>query len=366
MRILSGLCIFFLSTFSMANDGVYTTSGSNIYPIKESHIKILSEQLSFKVRDQRTDVFVKFKFLNPASETRRLKVGFQAPSSSGDVNDAICNTPQISGFKTQLENEFIAYNLYAAECETCELKDTSQIYFAQSNPGVFVYLFDIEFKPGVTEVSHSYSFPASSGNLVEEIYNYILTTGSKWAGGTIGDFELSIDMGENAYFYVSDIFGDSAEWSIIGTGKVTDLYATELGYGSPQRMVRTVDGFLRIKSSDFNPQSNLEFGVLRRSGFSSWGTDKGSSSFEVRSVLLTYPDNPSVLDNDKLTPEDLRIIRNTIYAQKGYLFKNKELREYFSEFQWYMPDPNLKQESIEFSSTEIELLERIKIKERTF
>jgi len=166
--------------------------------------------------------------------------------------------------------------------------------------------------------------------LVEEIYNYIFTTGSKWTDGTIGDFELSIDMGQNTYFYVSDIFGDSAEWSIIGTGKVTGLYATELGYGSLQRMVRTVDGYLRIKSSDFKPQDNIEFGVFSRSSFSSWGTDKGSSSFEVRSVLQSYPDNPYVLDNDTLTPEDLRIIRNTIYAQKGYLFKNKGLRDYFS------------------------------------
>jgi len=136
MRTLLGLYICFVSISLMANDGVYTTSGSNIYPIKESHIKILSERLSFVVTNQRTDVFVKFRFFNPASETRRLKVGFQAQSSSGDVNDAMCNTSQISGFKTQLENEFIAYNIYAAECETCELMDTSQIYFTQSNLGI--------------------------------------------------------------------------------------------------------------------------------------------------------------------------------------------------------------------------------------
>jgi hypothetical protein len=53
------------------------------------------------------------------------------------------------------------------------------------------------------------------------MYNYILTTGSKWADGTIKDLTVEIDMGGNSYFYVKDIFGKSASWNILGTGKVT-------------------------------------------------------------------------------------------------------------------------------------------------
>jgi len=37
----------------------------------------------------------------------------------------------------------------------------------------------------------------------------------------------------------------------------------------------------------------------------------------------------------ELNKEDLRIYRNTIYAKYGYIFKTKDLREYFSQFSWY-------------------------------
>lgn len=38
-----------------------------------------------------------------------------------------------------------------------------------------------------------------------------------------------------------------------------------------------------------------------------------------------------------LPPERLRILRNTVYARHGYIFKSKDLKEYFSRFDWYRP-----------------------------
>ncbi len=366
MRLTLGLSFCFLTIILFGNDGAYTTSGGNIYPVTESDIKMLSENLSFVVKEKTTYVHVEFEFFNPSSKTKSLQVGFQAPTSTGDVTDKQCNTPQIVGFTAQVNDDLMPYHLFAAECETCELKDTSEIYFSQFNNGIYVYLFDVEFQPGITVVRHSYSFPASTSVMVEEIYNYILTTGSKWADGTIGDFELTIDMGENSYFYVSDIFGESAKWSVVGTGKVTDLRVIEFGDSNNRRMVRTVNGHLRIEAQAFNPKSNLEFGVLSRSSFSTWGTDKGSSSLAVRRALMFRTLDPMALDEEKLTPSELRIIRNTIYAQKGYNFKDEGLREYFSKFHWYVPDPNLGQEEIELNSAEKEFIEQIRVKEKNY
>ena len=34
---------------------------------------------------------------------------------------------------------------------------------------------------------------------------------------------------------------------------------------------------------------------------------------------------------------ELRILRNSIYARHGYIFKSNDLKEYFSQFDWYMP-----------------------------
>ncbi len=38
-----------------------------------------------------------------------------------------------------------------------------------------------------------------------------------------------------------------------------------------------------------------------------------------------------------LTPAELRLLRNHVYARHGYIFKTEELKAYFSKFDWYKP-----------------------------
>ncbi|MBK3520047.1 YARHG domain-containing protein [Carboxylicivirga marina] len=45
----------------------------------------------------------------------------------------------------------------------------------------------------------------------------------------------------------------------------------------------------------------------------------------------------SNVDLRKLNLSDLRLLRNEIYARKGYVFKSKELSLHFQKFQWYRP-----------------------------
>jgi len=39
--------------------------------------------------------------------------------------------------------------------------------------------------------------------------------------------------------------------------------------------------------------------------------------------------------NEASSNNDLRLLRNTIYAMHGYIFKSKDLQEYFKKFSWY-------------------------------
>lgn len=43
------------------------------------------------------------------------------------------------------------------------------------------------------------------------------------------------------------------------------------------------------------------------------------------------------LDTRDLSKSDLRILRNAIFARHGYIFRDKHLLRYFSQFQWYKP-----------------------------
>ncbi|MEP6900580.1 MAG: YARHG domain-containing protein [Actinomycetota bacterium] len=42
--------------------------------------------------------------------------------------------------------------------------------------------------------------------------------------------------------------------------------------------------------------------------------------------------------------EDLRVLRNEIYARHGRVFKDRQLQKYFSEQPWYKPNPDFKDE----------------------
>jgi hypothetical protein len=49
---------------------------------------------------------------------------------------------------------------------------------------------------------------------------------------------------------------------------------------------------------------------------------------------------------ENLFTEDLRILRNEIYARRGRIFKDAELQKYFESQSWYQPNPDFKDEML--------------------
>ena len=45
-------------------------------------------------------------------------------------------------------------------------------------------------------------------------------------------------------------------------------------------------------------------------------------------------------DLDRFSLEDLRLLRNAIFAKHGYIFSNPKLYKYFQKYQWYFPTSN--------------------------
>lgn len=343
------------------NDGIYLTRGGVIYPTSENKISLDREILAFTVQGKNCRVDILFEFNNPENIDRKLMVGFQAPTAVGDVPEDICNTNQITDFTIISNGQVLPYKLKAAECEDCELKEPNKIRFSQGEQGVFVYLFELTFKPGLNKINHSYTFPSSSNVEFDEFYNYILTTGSKWAGGKIKNLTVSFDLGYNKYFYIHDIFGKNANWSIIGSGKVTnekfDNYDNDTA-----KMVRIISGRLQIEVADFQPKKNIEFGIINVNSFSIarmyQSPDKLSLALKYHTLDIKY------FAETELTKEDLKLLRNTIYAQYGYVFKSKNLQDYFAKFEWYLPDPNLTMEQIKLTKEERKFIDEILKREK--
>ena len=65
---------------------------------------------------------------------------------------------------------------------------------------------------------------------------------------------------------------------------------------------------------------------------------------EWREYLATEEISSNMLEG--LFIEDLRVLRNEIYARHGRIFKDKELQKYFSQQPWYKPNPDFKDEML--------------------
>jgi hypothetical protein len=81
----------------------------------------------------------------------------------------------------------------------------------------------------------------------------------------------------------------------------------------------------------------------------------------VREKLASEPLSESALEN--MFAEDLRVLRNEVYARHGRVFKNPELQAYFAAQSWYKADPNFKDEQL--NAIEAENLVKIKAAEET-
>jgi hypothetical protein len=354
MKTTSLLILINIAFSVLGNDGVYLTHGGLIYPINENSISLDKEVLSFKVVDKICQVNIQFVFNNQENIEKRLFIGFQAPTAVGDVPEPICNLNQIEDFQVIKDGAIVPYKLKVSKCEDCELKELNELKFSQDEPGIFVYLFEIVFQPGENIISHSYTFPASSNVCFDQFYNYILKTGAKWKDGVIKDFILQIDIGWNKYFYVKDIFGVKSTWEIIGTGKVTKHIITRC-VTDQSRMIRMLSGYLQITCNDFKPIENVEFGIIDDYSFITFPTDSQNlQTGEVKDIRNLYLD-----PEHNYSIDDLKLMKNTIYAQHGIVFKSQDLKEYFNQFDWYMPDPNLELENIILNDKEKEFIEKI-------
>lgn len=358
-KSILGIYFLTLSILSFANDGSYYSGGGVIYPVKESNISMEKEILSFRVTDKQCYVTVHFEFLNPGKESKKLLVGFQAPQAAGDVTEDEIKYPQISDFMVSQNQTLLPYQLKTAECEDCALSDQQTINSNQAGQHVFVYLFEVEFQPGITQIDHSYRFRAGTAVMTDQIYSYILKTGAKWAGGKIKDLTVNIDMSNSSYFYASDIFGKNATWSIRGIGKVMrEVYNN---YETDCKLIRMLSGTLQIQVQNWNPEQNFQFGVICSNcfgtGFSTADPKSDRIMTAVCALRLDIQETP-------YTKAELKLIRNTFFAQLGYVFSDADLNTWFRQFDWYIPNPNLKVKDLELPIEVENFIEEIQSHEK--
>jgi hypothetical protein len=323
----------------IADDGVFFAMGNNLIPLEETAIELRKEILILNGKGNPIDISVYFEFFNPGDDIERL-VGFVTPPADGVIDDSLKGHPQINNFKVIVNDQLLEYRV--ASIDSTEFTPI----FKNSYSHDFIYYFKVKFKKGLNIIRHSYSYSggwSSDQARPGPYYEYRLTTGKTWANKKIDSFELYINVGRDSYFTVPTSFqnGISADWQVIGTGRIGTINPNY----KVERFVKMKSGFLYFKAIDFKPDIDLTISTLNP--ISELDCNVSGLGYECLKLLSHYSDN------------DLRIMRNSFYALSDYKFESQDLIDYFSRFNWYLPDPTVKESDIFIDDLHKSLLNKI-------
>lgn len=375
------LCLLFVT--ARANDGVFYAQGNQLIPITETDIRVTKEHLSLKRVGNYIEVSVYYEFFNPTTD-KRLLVGFEA-APPYPYEMSYPNHPEIHDFTVEMNGTQQPYqvsvvNYYDSdtvkglppyyrngafaqlskqEMDTTEWWDWAPIYY--------VYHFDAHFKHGLNVVRHTYRYRASNSVMYTYECPYVLTAANRWANHQIDDFTLDIDMGQAQSFMMTrSFFKELKEWQIVGNGRA-NLVKNYITYDEDSAAFFHIrEGMIRFHATNFHPNGELWLG--RPIFFMIQLMSQCESKKELFDALKTqyiYPvmgwsedDEPyaeylSRMSEDVhlvLSDFDKKIIKNIPFAQRGYVFKNKELQRFFESTDWYVPNPDYQADMTDFSA----------------
>lgn len=370
-RIFLQLLLAFSAVNLWANDGVYFVTGNQLVPLQETQISVSKEVLTVTFSDAATaEVDVQYEFYNNGPE-KTVLMGFEANPSYNDDYQIHTNGvhPHILDFTVNMNGQDLSHKnclglIPEDQNSLVQYKMGDWKVFEDEENGdmpclknvktgetkceyAYIYYFNATFKPGLNKVHHTYRYTISYS--VGQIYHfdYALKPAGRWAGGKIGDFTLRINVPKTAkHFCLGEPGLANGDFKVVsGFGK-TRRSKMKYEEGTFLEVVLR-DGVLEYKQKDYKPESNLSISSLDMMYIESDGYKLGcyydrSDRFSVVPLWGDYAGKPV----------DKRILRNLPYANRGYVFKDAKLKKYFSQFWWYMPDPNYTPSTADFTRNE--------------
>ncbi|GGF29478.1 hypothetical protein GCM10010954_30730 [Halobacillus andaensis] len=165
---------------------------------------------------------------------------------------------------------------------------------------------------------------------LEKIFNLYdqdnLTPLKNWAEDVFDTIDqLSIALGD--------------EWNVYVGNSCTAEYPDQL----PSEDLLNYSGSCGYSIPVLTGTSKEDFTlILRESVFGSEPELEPTEAFNADTYLLPDSNQYRLSKHEltHLTKNELRLARNEIFARHGYIFKSKELRDYFSQKTWYITDVN--------------------------
>lgn len=382
MKRILFLLISLLALSVYANDGVFTTNGSQLVPIEETDIQLKKEVLTISLLDNgKAEIDVQYTLYNPG-QAKTLCVGFESETGYNiDVRYDGVN-PSISKFNVVMNGKKLPYKnamtkrysvnkgegLHIERVNSKMVPKDEEDYLFLSDYS-YTYYFDATFVPGTNTIHHTYIYDMSYSVCASYELAYSLTPAKRWAGGSIGDFTLIIKAENTVKHFLMDeaAFGGAPRMTVTsGMGKyrgntfVTPPDDDDPESGSSYTEICIRNGAIEYHSANFKPMGELFL-------FCDPCKVAYNDEYEMKDALGYFYDPRvysidymSTLEEDEKPAIYKDVMRNLPFAARGYVFKRQDLRNYFSKQWWYMPDPNYKADVKSLTKQERERIEAYK------
>ena len=371
------LAAAFAALTAWGNDGVFCVNGNHLVPVEETDIALSREVLTISLGDDGyASVDVQYELTNNGRE-KIVTMGFEAEAP---YNDDVPFSPQgihpyISDFTVEMNGEELSYmnavvkTQYDSVCDFRplnlkrwkaygetkmrdgeDLPHNALLYDISRDSLIsfsYAYYFVARFREGRNVIHHTYRYRMSWGVGRTFEVPYWLMPAIRWANRQIDDFTLRIRAPHTAkHFFVEDsVFADASFAVTEGVGKIRKTKA----YGDLYVEMALRDGTVEWHARNFRPKANMTVQSAERLHYD----DFKLGTFYDRSA--GYMPGSYMIQADKIK-EQQRILTNLPYASRGYVFKDKVLRKYFSRFWWYMPDPSWQPDTSDFTPREWQLI----------
>lgn len=247
----------------------------------------------------------------------------------------------------------------------------------QENESKYISSFNkfINLTDGYSEIPESLILKHLGEGWIDNDDPYKDFSGDNFASFKIGKISFAtVDFGHHGVCSETILFSFNSEGKLISSltiGRGCDQPLDEREYeGTNYNLIsKEIIVIIACKSvaigesileSDYSENDTEEY---EKYEFYSILPDGNFSLMESTEYVLTYSENSNSSKEllaeknlAKYSREELRILRNEIFAKKGYIFKSTDLREYFKQFDWYKPtskDVNESLSLIEKSNVQI-------------
>jgi hypothetical protein len=349
--------VLFLSpAAALANDGFFAGSGSNVYPVENLDVRLVREVVTFDQIDTEEHVFAVSALLffqNETADTVKGQVGF--PDGGTSIHDLMI-------FVDGTRVDSLRFGTYTT---------------ADGTPSDNVYLFDMAFPPGkLATVLHNYLLAASWYNDGSSILPYAFRTGGLWRG-SIGEavfqYRLSHPLVSPQLRYAHKTLA-GWDWTSRATGRegvwiTSPLSEAEAGVDYTFDYVPGPRPTFTATFRDIDPTGDLGFWYNRGGGggilvFSFAEIACKEAGLGMASGKGCYWELSRFLRDFEVTPEllacyDPSILRNLMYARRGYHFQNEGLNRLFYENEFFMPS-SAPFDSTWFTRDEVRVIEELR------